>query len=319
MEHRNLLRETAAGGGEPIAPPSSTQHQPFKGWQIHVVLFLLALASTTLFGGLFFGWLPAEQLTEEELSSLILSSTFIVEGLKFSIPLMLILLCHEMGHYLACRRHGLPVSLPYFIPAPLGIGTLGAVIWIKKPIRNKRQLIEVGAAGPIAGFVALLPFLVYGVANARIMEIEQPAEGFVWIFGEPLIFRGLHHFFHPEMAAGMDINLHPCGWAAWFGLFITLLNLLPFAQLDGGHITYAMLGRHHRVIVWWLLAVLVCLGFVWFGWWIWAAFAILLGVEHPRVYDEEMPLERDRLLLGWVTIVIFVLCFMAVPFQQIGP
>jgi membrane-associated protease RseP (regulator of RpoE activity) len=316
MDYTGIPRQPA-GGSEDLEAPSSRLHQALKGWQIHVVLFVLTLVSSTFFGGLLFGWLPEEQLIEE-LSSLNLSMTFVTEGLKFSIPLMLILLSHEMGHYLACRRHSLAASLPYFIPLPLGIGTLGAVILIKQPIRNKRQLMEVGAAGPIAGFVTLLPFLLYGIANARIVEIERTAETVVWIFGEPLIFRGLNHLFHPEMAAGLDINLHPCGWAAWFGLLITLLNLLPFAQLDGGHVTYALLGRHHRVIVWWLLVILICLGFVWFGWWIWAAFAILLGVEHPKVYDEDMPLDRNRLLLGWTAIAIFVLCFMALPIQQIG-
>jgi membrane-associated protease RseP (regulator of RpoE activity) len=278
-----------------------------------VALFVATLASTTFIGGLYWGRFP-EGVADLGLLELVTSWPFIREGLAFSVPLLFILLCHEMGHYLAARRHGLLTTPPYFIPFPVplfGIGTLGAVIRVKEPIRNKRQLLDVGAAGPLAGFVALLPILAYGIAASE--ATTQLPEGGYLLFGEPLVYRALEWLLRPDVHGEVGLMLHPAGVAAWFGILVTLLNLLPFAQLDGGHICYALFGRWHRRAAWPLVAALAALGFVWVGWWLWMVIAVVLGPRHPRLWDEDRPLDRRRRLIGWLALLVFVLCFMAEP------
>jgi len=283
-------------------------------WWLHGLLLALTLLTTTFFGALFVGTLP-EEMAAFPLGRLVVDPRFIAEGLKFSIPLLIIIVSHEMGHYIACRRHGLLATPPFFIPAPLGIGTFGAVIRIKEPIRNKMQLLDVGAAGPLAGFVALIPFLIYGVAVSRVTPVPT-GHGFI-VFGEPIMFKLVAHIFHPHLAAGTDILLDPTGSAAWFGLLLTALNMLPFAQLDGGHIAYALFGRWHRRAVWPMWVVLFVLGFRWIGWWIWAVIALVLGVRHPEIWDEDRPLDRRRKLIAWLTLLVFALCFMPQPIKLV--
>lgn len=293
-----------------LAPPT---YQP-KIW-LHILLFALTFASTTIVGGLVWGGLP-EEMAGLGLSQLLTDPRVYLAGLKFSIPLLTILGCHELGHYVAARRHGLTATPPFFIPFPvpfLGIGTLGAVIRIKDPIQNKRQLLDVGAAGPIAGFAALVPFLAYGIAASEVGE--APVGGAYLEFGEPLIYRFLETLIRPGLGDDMTLWLHPTGVAAWFGILVTLLNLLPFAQLDGGHITYALFGRWHRLLAWPLLGMLAGLGFVWPGWWLWVVIAVVLNPRHPQLWDEDLPLDRRRQLIGWITIAIFVLCFVAEPIR----
>ncbi len=293
-----------------LAPPT---YQP-KIW-LHILLFALTFASTTIVGGLVWGGLP-EEMAGLGLSQLLTDPRVYLAGLKFSIPLLTILGCHELGHYVAARRHGLTATPPFFIPFPvpfLGIGTLGAVIRIKDPIQNKKQLLDVGAAGPIAGFAALVPFLAYGIAASEVGE--APVGGAYLEFGEPLIYRFLETLIRPGLGDDMTLWLHPTGVAAWFGILVTLLNLLPFAQLDGGHITYALFGRWHRLLAWPLLGMLAGLGFVWPGWWLWVVIAVVLNPRHPQLWDEDLPLDRRRQLIGWITIAIFVLCFVAEPIR----
>ncbi len=297
--------------GADASPPPAYRPR----WWLHVLLFALTLCTTTFFGALFAGWIP-EELAQEGLRAVLAEPRFWVEGLKFSLPLLAILLSHEMGHYLAARRHGLLVTPPFFIPAPFGIGTLGAVIRIKEPIRNKQQLLDVGAAGPIAGFVVTLPFLLYGVAASRVAEI--PLQKGVIVFGEPLLFRLVEWLCFPGLQPGQDIYLHPVGFAAWFGLLVTALNMLPFAQLDGGHVAYAMFGRKHRRAVWPLWVILFLMGFRWTGWWIWAVIALVMGVVHPRLWDEDFPLDRRRRRIGWLALAIFVLCFIPEPVKIVA-
>lgn len=288
------------------APP------PARRLWLHITLFVATFLSTTFVGGLNFARLP-EDFVVESIGQVLLHGEVIRAGLQFSLPLMFILLAHEMGHYLACRRHRLDVTLPFFLPLPipLGIGTLGAFIRIRTPITSKRQLLDVGAAGPLAGFFATLPFLVVGVAFSTPVS-QLPEAGYL-LFGDPLLFKGLSRLLHPEVAAGGDLFIHPTGFAAWVGLLVTALNLLPFGQLDGGHIAYAMFGRLHRWAAWPLLLVLVGLGFVWRGWWLWAVIALVMGVRHPPVLDEPYPLDPRRMRLGWACIAIFVLCFTPQP------
>ncbi len=214
--------------------------------------------------------------------------------------MLVILLAHEMGHYIACRYHRLDATLPFFLPVPFGIGTLGAFIRIRTPLLNKRELFDVGASGPLAGFVVALPVLFAGIALST--PVAELPKGGVMIFGEPLAFKAIAWLVHPDVPPGGDLLLHPLGFAAWFGLLVTALNLLPFGQLDGGHITYALFGAWQRRIAWPLLAVLVVLGFWWSGWWIWAVIALVMRVRHPWIPDEAATLDPRRRLLGFLCI-----------------
>lgn len=291
------------GGLEPPQP------RPPRWW-LHGLLFVLTLASSTFCGGLYYGWLPSPDLLER-----VADPRLIAEGLKFSLPLMTILLAHELGHYLAARRHGLHATPPYFLPMPIPLlfspGTLGAVIRVKDPILSRRQLMDVGASGPIAGFVTLLPFLVFGVAASGVQAVPDSAAVY---FGEPILFRFVARvLFFGDLGIDQDIMLHPTAWAAWFGLFVTALNMLPFSQLDGGHVTYALFGRWHRVAAWPLVASLFALGFLWPGWWVWSAIIIVLGPRHPPVLDEHRPLDDRRRWFGWLALIIFVLSFSPRP------
>jgi len=213
-------------GALPLAP--STYHP--KIW-LHILLFVLTFASTTIVGGLVWGSLP-EEMARLSLPQLFSDPRVYFAGLKFSIPLLTILGCHELGHYVAARRHGLTATPPFFIPFPVpffGIGTLGAVIRIKDPIRNKKELLDVGAAGPIAGFAALVPFLAYGIAASEVGE--APVGGAYLEFGEPLIYRFLEALIRPGLGDDMTLWLHPTGVAAWFGILVTLLNLRTLRPL----------------------------------------------------------------------------------------
>ncbi len=291
-----------------VIPSPPLRYRP--RWWLHAVLFLLTALTTTFFGALFAGWLP-EELAEAGLRELVAAPAFWIEGVKFSLPLLAILLAHEMGHYLTARRHGLAVTPPFFIPAPFGIGTLGAVIRIKEPIRDKAQLLDIGAAGPLAGFAVTVPLLIVGIALSRPTEI--PLRTGVIVFQEPLAFLLAKAALLPRLGAGQDLLLHPTGFAAWFGLLVTALNMLPFAQLDGGHVAYALFGRRHRRAVWPLWTILFLLGFRWMGWWLWAVIALVMGVRHPPMWDEDLPLDPRRRRIGWLALAVFALSFMPQP------
>jgi len=241
-------------------------------------------------------------------------------GLSFSLPALFILLCHELGHWLACRRHRLPATPPYFLPAPIALGTFGAFIRIRGAIRTKRELLEVGVAGPLAGFLALLPFAVVGVALSepvRVALAAEPGAGSLVLYrpGESLLVRGVTQLLHGRLDEGTILNPHPFLVAAWVGIFATMLNLLPLAQLDGGHVLYAAAGRAQRRLAGPLWLGLAALGLLWNGWWLWCAVVLALGLRHPPVLDEGAPLaSRDRALVA-AALLVFLLCFMPVPIR----
>jgi len=297
--------------GVPIGVIRPSPPPPRRIW-FHLLLLALTFVSTTFVGGLAFADLPeGERVTS--LWQLLTHPAVTAAGLWFSIPLLAILLTHEMGHYLACRAHRLDATLPYFIPAPVGIGTFGAFIRIRSAIRSKRELLDVGAGGPLAGFVVCLPVLLLGVWLSQPVD-ELPAGGYI-VFGEPLAFKAATLLLHPSLPEGGDIFLHPTGFAAWFGLFATALNLLPFGQLDGGHISYALFGGAQRRYAWPLLLVLIALSFKWTGWLVWVVVALVMGVRHPFVPDEAVPLDPRRRTVAWLCIAVFVLCFTPEPIR----
>ncbi len=235
-------------------------------------------------------------------------------GVAYALVLLIILLGHEMGHYLTCRRYGLKATLPYFIPAPTLIGTLGAFIRIKSPITSKKHLFDIGIAGPLAGFVLSLPALVYGLSLSKVMPAVPHEDAFV--FGEPLLLKFISGLLFRNAPAGSDLFLHPVGFAGWVGLLVTAFNLFPAGQLDGGHVSYAFLGQRSKSLAKALLVVFLVLGvFFWFGWIVWALIILLIGMKHPRVFDEQERLSAPRRALGFVAVIIFVLCFSPAPIK----
>jgi membrane-associated protease RseP (regulator of RpoE activity) len=237
-------------------------------------------------------------------------------GLPFALTLLAILLAHELGHFFACRHHHIHSSYPFFIPFPTLIGTLGAFILIRSPIRTTRALFDVGASGPLVGFLVAVPALVYGIVYAKFVPgLAAPADNKI-ILGAPLILHLLAPIFH-HGAKAASLLLHPVGRAAWVGLFATSLNLLPAAQLDGGHILRSVNQRAHRFSSILLPLLLVFLGFrFWAGWYIWAA--MLVAIRFLRtlpIYNPE-PLDSRRLAAGFLSLLIFLLCFMAAPFLE---
>jgi membrane-associated protease RseP (regulator of RpoE activity) len=240
----------------------------------------------------------------------------------YAAALMAILVGHEMGHYLTCRRYGVEATLPYFLPGLPYLGTFGAFIRIKSP-RRKRQLFDIGANGPFAGFVLALAALVAGLAFSRLAPFT-PSEGSI-SFGEPLLFKLLTSLFFGRVPEGQALVLHPVGFAAWGGLLVTSLNLLPISQLDGGHIAYAVLGRRARTVSRALMAVLAVMGvFFYTGWLVFGALILFfdlkfkLRLRHPPVEDEDQPLDMGRRVRAVLIVLIFVLSFIPDPVKGYG-
>jgi membrane-associated protease RseP (regulator of RpoE activity) len=296
--------------------PASPRPLPVRR---HIVLFILTFVTTTLAGTFFYGSYASELGNASPSLSL---TTLLLHGMWYSGSVLAILGAHEFGHYFACRYYGVDASLPYFLPfwlpvnAPLP-GTLGAVIRIRQPLASKRQFFDIGIAGPIAGFLVLVPILVIGVSLSHIVTLPADFKGSE--YGEPLLFRLVSQLFHGTPPPGQAINYHPAAWAAWFGLLATALNLFPIGQLDGGHISYAVLGPRSTVVTFVMLGVALVLTFFSASWIVWTGLLMVMlfmvGPRHPRVFDEEEPLDRARLVLALCAVVIFILCFTPAPIQ----
>jgi membrane-associated protease RseP (regulator of RpoE activity) len=230
------------------------------------------------------------------------------------VALMSILVAHEMGHYIACRYYRVDATLPFFIPFPFPIislvGTLGAFIRIRGPIPHRRALFDIGIAGPLAGFVVALPVIWLSLREARVAPLV-PAGGYY--LGNPLLFQWTTQWFLGEIPQGSTIVIGSLGLAAWFGLFVTALNLMPVGQLDGGHVVYALFGHWAGLIsryAWWL-----CVGLIYFSpsWILWAVLIRILGRQHPPTMDDSAPVGRGRALVGAVGLAVFVVCFVPSP------
>jgi membrane-associated protease RseP (regulator of RpoE activity) len=246
----------------------------------------------------------------------------ILNGLWYSGAVLLILGAHEFGHYFACRYYNVNASLPYFLPLPLfPSGTLGAVIRIRQPITSKREFFDIGIAGPIAGFVVLVPVLFFAMGASSVVAIPSDFQGVE--FGEPLLFQFASHLFFGEIPARHSVNLHPAGWGAWWGMLATALNLLPVSQLDGGHVSYAVFGRRSTAITIGTIVLTLALLTVSTGYLVFAGLMIvmifMLGPHHPPTKDEAEPLDRTRLALAAFAVVMFVLCFTPFPIEFIQP
>ncbi len=307
------------------APVDYAWHPPPKFrdrvW-LHLALFLLTLATTVLAG--VDHWLSFTQqyLVAGPLPPL---GELIVHGCWYGGVIVAILGCHELGHYFACRYYDVDASLPYFIPMPLiPTGTLGAVIRIREPIPSKRMLFDIGIAGPIAGFVVTVLAVVVGVMMSNVQPDLDPTrlpDGvFAYSYGEPLLLQGALKAIWGTLPSGYSVNLHPVGFAAWFGMLATALNLFPIGQLDGGHISYAVLGRKSSHVTLLTLGVAILLTLVSLSWVLWTVLTIamlfMFGRHHPRTFDEDVPLDRPRQLLALFAVLMFALCFTPAPIQE---
>ncbi len=241
--------------------------------------------------------------------------SLLLSGLPFAVTLLTILLAHELGHYFACRHHHIHSTYPFFIPAPTLIGTFGAFILIRSPIRSSRALFDVGASGPLVGFLFAMPALAYGVLHAKVIPSIGTDGSADIIFGVPLALKFMTAVLQPNVQA-TDLLLHPVGRAAWVGLFATALNLLPVGQLDGGHIVRSVSPRTHRWVSLLLPLALIPLGvFVWRGWFFWAALLIALRFFRMAPIYDPTPLDPDRRFGAAIALAVFLLCFMANPLR----
>jgi membrane-associated protease RseP (regulator of RpoE activity) len=240
-------------------------------------------------------------------------SVWVTGGPRLAVGLLSILLAHEMGHYVACRYYGVDATLPFFLPVPLFsfVGTLGAFIRIRGPIPHRRALFDIGVSGPLAGFLVSLPVLALGISEAHV-EREAAVRGAVSL-GEPILFRWASIAFHGRLPGDLTLMLGPLGLAAWFGLFVTALNLIPIGQLDGGHVTYSLFRQRAHLISW--IGSWVCVLLVYFGpnWIVWAILVRVLGRRHPRTLDDSLPLGAPRAAIGLLALAVFVLCFTPNP------
>lgn len=297
-----------------IPPPPSR-----KSLVLAVVLFLLTLCTCLVAGTQF-----AVAYAHNEAASInaffrgftlfYKNPAGLLAGLPFAATLLGILLAHELGHFFACRHHHLYASYPFFIPFPNLAGTFGAFIMIRSPMRTNRALFDVGASGPIVGFLFAIPALFYGVLHAKFVpELTNPANAEL-IYGTPLLLRFLEAVFHPGVSPDA-LLLPPIGRAAWVALFVTSLNLVPVAQLDGGHILRSLSVRAHRVFSLLLPIGLIALGWLhfWEGWYIWGALLLLMRfLRIPPVYNPA-PLDAKRRFWAFLALIIFILCFMPSP------
>ncbi len=295
-----------------LPPRRKFQDRVFR----HAALFALTVFTTTYTGGLHYeSFVTGLGTRDVDLTAV----EALMNGLWYSGTILLILGFHEFGHYFACRYYDVDASLPFFLPAPLPLtGTLGAFIRIREPIPDKRMLFDIGIAGPIAGFVVAVPALLVGLAMSNVVELE-PSPNLLSL-GEPLLFRGAAQLFFGSQPDHLSINLHPVGFAAWFGLLATALNLFPIGQLDGGHVSYAVLGRRSSWVTLGMVGVAIVLTYFSMSWVVWTTLMIVMlfvfGRHHPRTHDEDVPLDRGRVMLAVFALVMFVVCFTPAP---IGP
>jgi membrane-associated protease RseP (regulator of RpoE activity) len=296
---------------------------------LHLGLFLATVA-TTLWAGYLLSPLAARAPTLPNV---------VRGGLPFAASLVAILFTHEMGHYLVARHHGVVATLPYFIPVPFGAGTLGAVIRMRSQLPSRRAALDIAAAGPLAGLAVAIPLLLWGLAHSEVQAVTGPAVGSAMVspfalvqallrgapilqaeptaqyFGDSLLTMAAARLVHGPLPPGMDLTLHPVAFAAWLGLLVTTLNLMPMGQLDGGHVLYALLGRRgahvgSRIVSAGLLAAGLFLSWNWLVWWLVTRFAV--GLRHPPSAREEA-LDPLRGAVAVLSFVLFVLTFVPVP------
>ncbi len=263
------------------------------------------------------------------------------------LAMMVILLAHEFGHYFAARYHKVAVTLPYFIPLPVisPVGTMGAFIQLRSPFKTKRQLFDIGVAGPLGGLIFAIPLILWGVAVSPVNELSRGPEPTSVLEGNSIFYLGVKYFMHGQIlpsfdqysdlpvvqefllvlagampdGGGSDILINSLAFAAWFGLFVTALNLVPVGQLDGGHVIYCLIGEKARFLGIGLVGIMFLAGiFWWTGWLVWALLVFfVVGPNHPPPLNDLVPLGAGRKILAYVMIFIFIIMFMPNPLQPL--
>lgn len=298
MNGTDIYKQGTVPEGPGVGARSFIQRRPRI--EINILLFLLTVGSTLYAGAVQQGASPFRDPAS------------LSQGVPFSAALLSILLIHELGHYVMSRRHGVNATLPYFIPVPNLIGTFGAFIMMRGPVRDRRALLDIGVAGPIAGFAVAVPVIIVGLSLSRF--VPGPVQGGMPL-GSSLLFSFVtRQLFGPAADQGMVI-LHPIAFAGWIGLLVTALNLLPMGQLDGGHVVYAVFGQAHQAITFGTAFLLLGLGITgWPGWFIWAVLPLLMKVRHPTPLDPVTPLDGKRKAVAVFALVVLVLSFIPAPF-----
>lgn len=299
-----LLRKSQDGDGEEVlALPMTFAHATAHIGRA-LIFFALTLVSCLFVGAQMWEWVGASGQVNFNL----------LDGAPFAASMLAILVAHEFGHYLTARRLGSSTSLPYFIPMPFGpFGTLGAFIRMAVPPRNRRHLLAVGAAGPLAGLAVALPLLWLGLSLSRVQPL--PPAGYQ-MEGNSLLYAAVKYLMFGKFlpSGGEDVFIHPVAFAAWAGLLVTGLNLIPAGQLDGGHIVYALLGRQGaRRVTWLVLAGLAGLSFFWPGWLLWLGLVLLFGRMQDMPLDELTELTRRQRLFAAAMVAVFALVFTPIP------
>ncbi|MFZ5996714.1 MAG: site-2 protease family protein [Nitrospirota bacterium] len=278
---------------------------------LHIILFIVTFLTTLAAGAL------------QQGINIIKEPGRLIEGFPFAGTLMTILLCHELSHYIASKKHHTQATLPYFIPAPSLIGTFGAFIKMKSPIITRKALVDIGASGPIAGFIVSVIASIIGLSMSKVVPLPQ-SEGTLSL-GDSLLFSFIAKVVLGVAPDHYDILLHPVAFAGWIGLFVTSLNLIPIGQLDGGHVAYALLGDKHRYVSVVLVGILAVLGVSaimgdsgWEGWLIWAVLMLILGIKHPPIVYWEGSLDPKRKVMGFLALIIFIVTFIPAPFKFIS-
>jgi membrane-associated protease RseP (regulator of RpoE activity) len=335
-----VLRSAAEADRNAVQTPLVTYPVPRPARRfptVNVLLFAATVVTTLLVGAVLS---PAVERVHSGDDLLTHGPELLREGLRFSASILGILLVHEMAHYLLARRHGVDASLPYFIPVPFGIGTLGAIIRMRSRIPSRAAALDIGASGPIAGFAVAIPLLLWGLAHSEVRaagealaqapvapapaamlwrvlhgEPALPAASAFTTFGDSLALQAAQFLALGPLPAGSEVIIHPVGFAAWVGLLVTALNLLPIGQLDGGHVAYALLGPRRavaagRLASFGLLAAGFFLSWSWLVWWALTRFVV--GFGHPPARDEG-PLGGGRVLLALLALAVLVVTFVPVP------
>jgi Zn-dependent protease len=301
-----LTRDEENGGQDVlVAVRGVARPKPSRAW-INGVLFVATVFTTLLAGSFYEGG-------------------GLLSGIPFAFTLLLILGTHEFGHYFVARYHRAAVTLPYFIPFPslpgmLSLGTMGAVIQLRSPIRDRKQLFDIGVAGPLAGLLVAIPLLILGLSQSPVQP--PPSNGTYLQEGNSLLYLGLKYLVHGRIlpAEGLDVSINSMAYAAWIGLFVTCLNLLPMGQLDGGHVAYALFGRRAWILARTTAVALFALAFLgWQGWFLWVILPLIFGLRHPPPLNDHTPLDSRRKLLGVGMIIVFILVFIPIPFKIISP
>jgi membrane-associated protease RseP (regulator of RpoE activity) len=320
------LRDQPGGGHEVVAVKGVMERKPGRRW-LNVVLLLATLFSV-LYIGAAYALQDAGMITNPESpDALTMPLTHLHWGIPFAGTLLGILLAHELSHYFVARRYGSPVSLPYFIPMPFSLmGTMGAVIVQRAPMRNRKALFDIGVAGPLGGLIVAIPLLILGLALSHVGP-PPPDLDTALQEGNSLLYLGIKYMIFGKVlpSNGEDVWLHSVAFAAWAGLLVTMINLIPVGQLDGGHISYALLGRR----AWSLGYIAIAAMLAWGGWlmmngneaggfWLtWGFLNLVLNPRHPPPLNDATRVDSRRIFLGLLVLVIFVLTFMPTPLREI--